>query len=142
MSKAKASAVWNGSLKEGSGTMSTTSSAFKDLPFTFKTRFEGADGTNPEELLGAAHAGCFSMAFSATIGGEGFTPDYVKTSATVTLALLEGGPTITNVDLVMNAKIPDITEEKFQELANKAKEGCPVSKLFKAEISLDATLDA
>ena len=138
--KSKASAVWQGGLKDGHGTMSTDSGALSAVPFSFKTRFEGEKGTNPEELIGAAHAGCFSMAFSAELGGAGYTPESVETSAAVTLGKDDTGFAVTNVDLVMKAKIPGISEEEFQSIAAKAKAGCPISKLLKAAISLDATL--
>lgn len=110
-------------------------------PFSFPSRFEEGDGTNPEELIAAAHAGCYSMAFSATLGKSGFTPDSVSTTATVHLNQVEGGFGITKIDLVMEASIPDIDEAKFQEIAEAAKVGCPVSKaLAGPEITLQATL--
>jgi osmotically inducible protein OsmC len=138
----KASAVWKGDLKTGKGQISTQSGALKDNPYGFNTRFEGQPGTNPEELIGAAHAGCFSMAFSMILGGENFTPDEIKTTADVTLDKQGEGFAITAIKLTMSAKIPGIDQAKFEELANKAKEGCPVSKVLNAEITLDATLES
>ena len=138
--KQKASAVWQGSLKEGAGTLSTGSGALVAKPYSFKTRFEGEQGTNPEELIGAAHAGCFSMAFSMILGMAGFTPDKIETTATITLEQKDGGFAITASHLDMTAKIPGIDDAKFQELAGNAKAGCPVSKLLNATITLDAKL--
>lgn len=138
--KKSASAHWEGDLKKGKGTISTESGALKANPYGFNTRFEDAPGTNPEELVGAAHAGCFSMAFSMLLGEEGFTPDSIDTEATVTLDKQDGGFAVTAVHLEMKAKIPGIKPEQFQEIANKAKVGCPISKLLKADISLKATL--
>jgi osmotically inducible protein OsmC len=138
--KQKASAVWQGSLKEGAGTLSTGSGALVAKPYSFKTRFEGEQGTNPEELIGAAHAGCFSMAFSMILGMAGFTPDKIETSATITLEPKDGGFAITASHLDMTAKIPGIDDATFQDLAGKAKAGCPVSKLLNATITLDAKL--
>ena len=138
--KQKASAQWKGSLKEGSGTLSTGSGALVDKPYSFKTRFEGEQGTNPEELVGAAHAGCFSMAFSMILGGAGFTPDSIDTTATITLEAKDGGFAVTASHLDVTAKIPGIDDAKFQELAGAAKAGCPISKLLNAEITMDAKL--
>jgi osmotically inducible protein OsmC len=138
--KQKASAVWQGSLKEGSGTMSTGSGAIVEKPYSFKTRFEGEQGTNPEELIGAAHAGCFSMAFSMILGLAGFTPDKIETTATITLEQKDGGFAITASHLDMTAKIPGIDDATFQDLAAKAKAGCPVSKVLNATITMDAKL--
>jgi osmotically inducible protein OsmC len=141
MMKRKASAVWRGDLKSGRGTISTDSTVLKDTQYSFGTRFENGPGTNPEELIGAAHAGCFSMALSAELGKAGFTPESIATTATVTL---ENHPqtswTITKIHLDTTAKIPGIAADKFAEIANGAKAGCPVSRLFKAEITLDAKL--
>lgn len=137
----KASAVWRGDLKSGRGTISTESTVLKDTQYSFGTRFENGPGTNPEELVGAAHAGCFSMALSAELGKAGFTPESIATTATVTL---ENHPqtswTVTKIHLQTTAKIPNITDEKFQQIASGAKSGCPISRLFKAEITLDAKL--
>lgn len=140
--KKTASAHWQGDLKHGKGTISTESGALKENPYGFNTRFEDALGTNPEELIGAAHAGCFSMAFSMLLGEENFTPDSIDTKATVTLEKLSDGFAITAVHLEMQARIPSIDQAKFEEIANKAKNGCPVSKLLNADITLDATLQS
>ncbi len=136
-----ASAEWTGSLKEGRGTMSADSGVLKDTQYSFSTRFEDGIGTNPEELIAAAHAGCYSMALSAELGKAGFDPQSVRTSATVTLEMLDGGPTITNVHLVAVANVPGADDEAFQEVANGAKEGCPISRVLDTEITLDATLE-
>jgi len=138
--KQKASAQWQGSLKEGTGTLSTGSGALTDKPYSFKTRFEGEQGTNPEELIGAAHAGCFSMAFSMILGMAGFTPDKIATAATITLEPKDGGFAITASHLDVIAVIPGIDEATFQDLAGKAKAGCPVSKLLNATITMEAKL--
>ena len=136
-----ASAVWNGSLKEGKGTMSTQSGVLKNTQYSFASRFAEGIGTNPEELIAAAHAGCFSMAFSAELGKAGFTPDSIQTEARLTLDMHEK-PTITKIHLTMKAKIPNIDQAKFQEIAKGAKENCPVSRVLKAaEITLDASLE-
>lgn len=139
--KKTASAHWEGDLKQGKGTISTQSGALKDNPFGFNTRFEDSPGTNPEELIGAAHAGCFSMAFSMLLGEEKFTPDSIDTKATVTLEKTNEGFTVTAVLLDMQARIPGIDQAKFEEIAGKAKVGCPISKLLNAEITLNATLE-
>ena len=139
--KRTASAHWSGTLKEGKGTLTTGSGVLKDSPYGFKTRFEDAPGTNPEELIGAAHAGCFSMAFSMLLGEENFTADSIDTKATVTLDKQDGGFAVTAVHLEMRAKIPGIKEDQFRKIAEKAKGGCPISKLLKADISLDAKLE-
>lgn len=138
--KQKASAVWQGSLKEGSGTLTTGSGALVAKPYSFKTRFEGEQGTNPEELIGAAHAGCFSMAFSMILGTAGFTPDKIETSATITLEPKDGGFAITASHLDVTATIPGIDDATFQDLAGKAKAGCPVSKVLNTAITMDARL--
>ncbi|MDE1160803.1 MAG: OsmC family protein [Acidobacteriaceae bacterium] len=136
-----ASAVWTGSLKEGKGSISMQSGTLKDAQYSFKTRFEDGVGTNPEELIAAAHAGCFTMALSAQLTSAEHVPDELSTTATVTMETTEDGPTVTKIHLVTKAKVPNIDKEKFDELAKKAKEGCPISRLLKAaEISLDATL--
>ena len=135
-----ASAVWNGSLKEGKGTISSQSGALKALQYSFAARFAEGVGTNPEELIAAAHAGCFSMALSAELGKAGFTPDSIETTAVVTLDLHDK-PTVTKSHLTTTAKIPGIDKAKFDEIANGAKAGCPISRLLAAaEITLDATL--
>ena len=138
--KQKASAQWQGSLKEGSGLLSTGSGALVAKPYSFKTRFEGEQGTNPEELIGAAHAGCFSMAFSMILGMAGFTPEKIATTATVSLEPKDGGFAITSSHLDVTASIPGIDDTTFQDLAAKAKEGCPVSKVLNTEISMEARL--
>ncbi|KJK06831.1 Peroxiredoxin OsmC [compost metagenome] len=138
--KKTASAIWEGGLKDGKGQISTESGALKNNPYGFNTRFEGQPGTNPEELIGAAHAGCFSMALSMMLGEAGFTAERIDTTAEVTLDKQEQGFAITAVHLILKAKVPGASEAKFLEVANKAKEGCPVSKVLNAKISLDATL--
>lgn len=136
-----ASAVWNGSLKEGKGTISSQSGALKELQYSFAKRFGDEPGTNPEELIAAAHAGCFSMALSAELGKAGFTPDSIETTAVVTLDLHDK-PTVTKIRLTTKAKIPNIDKAKFEEIADGAKKGCPISRLLAAaEITLDATLE-
>lgn len=139
--KKTASAVWQGDLKSGKGTISTQSGALKDNPYGFNTRFEGAPGTNPEELIGAAHAGCFSMALSMMLGQAGLTAERIDTTAEVTLDKVGEGFSITAIALTLNAKVPGADEARFQEIANQAKEGCPVSKVLNAQISLNATLE-
>jgi len=133
-----ASAHWEGDIKKGKGTISTQSGALKEQPYGFNTRFEDEPGTNPEELIGAAHAGCFSMAFSLELGNAGYTADSIDTKAKVTLDKDGDGFSITKIHLDMNAKIPGIDDAEFQKIANGAKEGCPVSKVLNAEITLDA----
>lgn len=138
--KKTASAVWQGGLKDGKGQISTESGALKQAPYGFNTRFEGTPGTNPEELIGAAHAGCFSMALSMMLGEAGFTPERIDTHAEVSLDKQADGFAITAVHLTLKATVPGASEAQFQEIANKAKEGCPVSKVLNASITLDATL--
>ncbi len=139
--KRKASAVWHGDLKSGKGTLSSESGVLATTPYSFSTRFEGVKGTNPEELIAAAHAGCFTMALSAELGKAGFIADSLSTEATVTLdPAAKPGPTVTKIELQLTAKIPNITQEKFAEIAAGAKAGCPISRLLKAEITLDAKL--
>lgn len=133
-------AVWRGGLKDGKGAISTKSGALQDYPYGFASRFEGKPGTNPEELIGAAHASCFTMALSLILGEAGVTAQEMNTKADVTLEKLADGFAITKVHLTLRAKIPGTDNAKFQELAAKAKAGCPVSKLLKAEITLDAAL--
>ena len=133
-------AVWHGGLKDGKGAISTKSGALNAYPYGFASRFEGKPGTNPEELIGAAHAGCFTMALSLILGEAGLTADEMNTKADVTLEKLAEGFAITKVHLTLRAKIPGCDKAKFDELAGKAKAGCPVSKLLKAEITLDASL--
>ncbi len=138
----KASAVWKGDLKGGNGTISANSGVLSGAAFTFATRFEGSPGTNPEELVAAAHAGCFSMALSNELAKGGNTPDHVSTTATVTLEPVEGGVAVTKIHLECSAKVPGISQAAFDETANGAKTGCPISKLMNAEISLNAVLEA
>jgi osmotically inducible protein OsmC len=138
--KRKGSAGWQGGLKDGRGSLSTESGALKDYPYGFAARFEGQKGSNPEELLGAAHAGCFTMALSLILGEAGLTAERMDTTAEVVLEKVEEGFAITAVHLTLKAKIPGTDKKAFEELAGKAKAGCPVSKLFKTEITLDATL--
>ena len=138
--KKTASAIWQGGLKDGKGLLSTESGALKQNPYGFNTRFEGSPGTNPEELIGAAHAGCFSMALSMMLGEAGFTAERIDTTAEVTLDKQPDGFAITAVHLILKAKVPGADEAQFLEIANKAKAGCPVSKVLNAKISLDAAL--
>jgi osmotically inducible protein OsmC len=139
--KSTASAEWRGSLKTGKGSLTAKSGVFDGTAYSFQTRFEGAAGTNPEELLAAAHAGCFSMALSAVLGEEGIEPESLATKCTITLDKKDDGFAITKSHLQLTAKVPDASEEQFQAAAKKAKENCPVSKLFKTEITLDANLE-
>lgn len=138
--KKSASAHWEGDLKQGKGTISTQSGALRSNPYGFNTRFEDQPGTNPEELVAAALAGCFSMAFSLMLGEEGFTPDSIDTKATATLEKTGDGFSVTTLDLEMEARIPKIDQKQFEEIANKAKAGCPISKLLNANITLKARL--
>jgi osmotically inducible protein OsmC len=137
----KAWAVWQGSIKDGGGAISTETGVLKEAPYGFKARFEDGPGTNPEELIGAAHAGCFSMAFSLMLGEAGFTPSKIETHAAVTLEKLGNGFAITAIHLDVTAKVSDIAEEQFAEIASAAKAGCPVSKLFNAKITMLAKLE-
>lgn len=136
----KASAVWNGSLKDGKGTISTDSGVLSSTPYSFATRFESVRGTNPEELIAAAHAGCFTMALSAELGKAGITPESLETSAAVTLEKLEAGFTVTKVHLDVSARIPNADEAAFQKAAQSAEANCPISRLLKAEITMTARL--
>jgi len=135
------SAEWSGGLKDGKGAISTQSGALDAHPYGFASRFEGVKGTNPEELIGAAHAGCFTMALSMILGEAGLTADKMETKAVVTLDQVDGGFAITAIALTLTASIPGTDNETFQDLAAKAKANCPVSKLLKAEITLTATLE-
>ena len=136
----KAWAVWKGSLKEGGGTISTETGVLNEAPYGFKARFEDGKGTNPEELIGAAHAGCFSMALSLMLGEAGLTAEKIETHAAVTLAKVGDGFEITASHLDVVAKVAGADPAKFAEIANRAKAGCPVSKLMKAKITMDAKL--
>ena len=138
----KAWAVWKGGIKDGGGTISTETGVLKEAPYGFKARFEDGPGTNPEELIGAAHAGCFSMAFSLMLTEAGLKADKIETHADVTLEKVGDGFEITSSHLNVVAKIPGIDQAKFEELSNKAKAGCPVSKLLKTNITMDARLEA
>ncbi|WP_341988859.1 OsmC family protein [Azorhizobium sp. AG788] len=140
--KTEGSAVWEGGIKDGKGAISTKSGALQAYPYGFASRFEGKPGTNPEELIGAAHAGCFTMALSLILGEAKLTATHMETTAEVTLDKQADGFAITAVHLTLRATIPGTDDATFQALAGKAKAGCPVSKLLKAEITLDATLTA
>src|SRR6185312_557479 len=140
--KRNASAVWNGGLKDGKGTISTDSGVLANAQYSFSTRFEDGIGTNPEELIAAAHAGCFSMALSGQLGKAELTAESIRTTASVNLEKVEGGFAITKVHLDVTAKVPGADEAAFQTAANNAKAGCPVSKLLNAEITMDAKLEA
>ena len=140
--KRKGSAVWSGGLKDGKGAVSTDSGVLKDAQYGFNTRFEDGPGTNPEELIGAAHAGCFTMALSGQLGQAGLTAQELRTTATVSMEKVEGGFAITAVHLDLAAKIPGASQEAFDKAANTAKENCPVSKLLNAEITLTARLES
>ena len=139
--KRHGSASWQGGFKDGRGTISTESGALDAHPYGYAMRFEGVKGTNPEELIGAAHAGCFTMALSAVLGGAGLTAERMDTQAEVTFEKVGEGFAITRIHLTLRARIPGVAEAQFQELAAKAKANCPVSKVLNAEISLDATLE-
>lgn len=139
--KRKASAVWNGSLKDGKGTISTESGLLENAQYSFSTRFEEGKGTNPEELIAAAHSGCFSMALSAQLTTAGTPPERIATTATVTLEKREPGFTVTNVHLDVVAKVPGATQESFDTAAANAKAGCPISRLLNTEITMSAKLE-
>ncbi|MBC7859038.1 MAG: OsmC family protein [Burkholderiaceae bacterium] len=138
--KTQGSAVWSGGIKDGKGALSTQSGALKDYPYGYASRFEGKPGTNPEELIGAAHAGCFTMALSLILGEAQLTAERMETTAEVTLDKVGEGYSISAVHLTLRAKIPGADQAVFDELAAKAKAGCPVSKLLNASITLDAAL--
>jgi osmotically inducible protein OsmC len=140
--KRKASAAWQGGLKDGKGTISTDSGVLDNTQYSFSTRFEDGKGTNPEELIAAAHAGCFTMALSGQLGNAGLTAEQINTTAAVTLEKTDAGFTITKVHLDVSARVPSATEEQFQTAAGNAKAGCPISRLLKAEITMTATLEA
>jgi osmotically inducible protein OsmC len=142
MIKKSGSAYWHGGIKDGSGTISTQTGVLKDAPYGFKSRFEGGPGTNPEELIGAAHAGCFTMALSLILGQAGLTAESLKTTSTISLEQDGAGFTITAAHLDLVAKIPGATEEAFKQAAEAAEKNCPVSKLMKATITLDAKLES
>ena len=138
----KASAVWKGGLKDGKGTVSSASGVLSHTPYSFATRFENTPGTNPEELIAAAHAACFSMALSAQLGGANPTPESISTTATLTLEKLDSGFTITAVHLDVSARVPKADAAAFNKAAEDAKKGCPVSKVLNAKITMDARLEA
>ena len=138
----KASAEWNGSIKEGGGRISTESGVLSDTQYSFSTRFEDGIGTNPEELIAAAHAGCFSMALSGQLGAAGLTADSIKTTAAVRLEKLESGFAVTKIHLEVTESISGADDAAFQTAAANAKAGCPISKLFNAEITMDARLES
>lgn len=140
--KRNASAVWKGDLKSGTGTISTESGVLSDTQYSFKTRFEDGKGTNPEELIGAAHAGCFSMALSSELGKLNLTAESIRTTAAVSLEKTDAGFTITAVHLDVKAKVPGADKETFEKAANNAKKGCPVSRVLNAEITLGAALES
>lgn len=140
--KRNASAVWRGGLKDGQGTISTDSGVLKDTQYSFSTRFEDGIGTNPEELIGAAHAGCFSMALSGQLGQAGLTAESINTTAGVSLEKTDSGFAITKVHLEVKARIPGADQHAFETAANNAKAGCPVSKVLNAEITMNATLES
>jgi osmotically inducible protein OsmC len=137
-----ASAHWSGGLKDGKGTLTAPSGVLKSTPYSFATRFESQPGTNPEELIAAAHAGCFTMALSAQLGNAGMTAQAIDTTASVTLEKVESGFAITAVHLEVKAKIPGGDKTKFEQAAKNAEEGCPVSKVLKAKITMDAQLES
>lgn len=140
--KKSASAIWQGDLKSGKGSISTETGVLDKAPYGFNSRFEDGPGTNPEELIGAAHAGCFSMALSLMLGEENLVPDRIDTKADVTLDETDDGFEISAVHLTVKAKVPGTDAAAFEKIATKAKQGCPVSKLLKgAKISMDATLE-
>lgn len=138
--KTYGSAVWSGGLKDGRGAISTSSGALKEYPYGYTSRFEGKPGTNPEELIGAAHAGCFTMALSLILGDAGLTAERLETRADVTLDKVGDGYAISAIHLTLHARVPGADQTRFEALTAKAKAGCPVSKLLNAAITLDATL--
>src|ERR1700687_1542251 len=138
--KRTASATWLGDLKQGKGSLTTQSGALKETSYSFTTRFENGAGTNPEELIAAAHAGCFTMALSGQLGNAGMTPESLETTAAVTLEKLEAGFTITKIHLDVTARIPGADKAAFEKAADNAKAGCPISRLLKAEITMTARL--
>jgi lipoyl-dependent peroxiredoxin len=139
--KRNASAVWNGDLKQGKGALTTQSGVLKETQYSFTTRFEDGIGTNPEELIAAAHAGCFTMAFSAALGKSGFTPGRLFTQAVLTFEQVNQNWTITTIQLDLSGQVPGIDEQKFQQIAAEAKANCPVSRVLNASITLNAKLE-
>ncbi len=140
MMKRTASALWTGDFKQGKGQLTTASGVLKDTPYSFTTRFEGEKGTNPEELIASAHAGCFTMALSAILGKAGFVAESLKTQATVSLDQVEGNWTVSTIELQLTGKVPGIEDAQFQTLALEAKKNCPISRLINANITLKAEL--
>ena len=140
--KRNASAEWKGGLKDGKGTISTDSGVLAESQYSFSTRFEDGKGTNPEELIAAAHAGCFSMALSGQLGQAGLTAESIRTTASVKLEKTDAGFAITSVHLEVKARVPGADQQAFATAANNAKAGCPVSKVQKAEITMNASLEA
>jgi osmotically inducible protein OsmC len=136
-----ATAQWNGALKDGNGTMSSSSGALRDLPYSFRTRFEDEPGTNPEELIAAAHAGCFSMAFSGKLNAAGLSPEFIRTTADLTLEKTDAGQTITAIHLTTRARVPGADAAAFEAAAQDAKATCPISRLLNTEITVDAALE-
>ncbi len=141
MIRRKGNAIWNGGLKDGRGTVTTSSGVLSNARYSFGTRFEEGKGTNPEELIAAAHAGCFAMALSAQLGEAGLTPENIDATATVTLDKTDGGWTVTKSHLDVTARVPGADRAAFEKAANAAKQGCPISKLLRAEITMNATLE-
>ncbi|MEW4456148.1 OsmC family protein [Bremerella sp. JC817] len=139
--KRSGSVVWQGGIKDGKGELSTESGALSSYPYGFASRFEGQKGSNPEELIAAAHAGCFTMALSKILGEAGFTAEKMETSAVCTLEKVDDGFAITGIDLALSGKVPGCSKEQFEELAGKAKAGCPVSKVLNTNITLSVTLE-
>ena len=140
MIKRKASAIWNGGLKDGKGTISTDSGVLSTTQYSFSTRFEEGKGTNPEELIGAAHAGCYSMALSASLEKEGIKPESVSTTATVVLEKQDAGFTVTEVILDTKVRVPGADENKIRQVAEEAKKGCPISRVLNAKITLNTNI--
>jgi osmotically inducible protein OsmC len=140
--KRSASAAWQGGLKDGKGTVSTESGVLTQTPYSFSTRFEGQRGSNPEELIAAALAGCFSMALSAELGNAGMAPETIRTAATLTMEKLDSGWTVTRIHLDVAVKIPGADRGKFEAAANAAKAGCPISRLLNTSITMDAKLES
>jgi osmotically inducible protein OsmC len=140
--KRTASALWQGGLKDGKGTVSTQSGVLNQAPYSFTTRFEGQPGTNPEELIAAAHAGCFSMALSAELGKASLRAESIRTTATLTLDNVQTGWTVTEIHLDVNVKLPNADRGKFEAAANAAKVGCPISRLLNTKITMEAKLES
>jgi lipoyl-dependent peroxiredoxin len=138
----KASATWRGGLKDGKGILTAPSGVLNNTPYSFRTRFENEPGTNPEELIAAAHAGCFSMALSAQLGAAGLTPERIDTIAVLTMEPVDGKPTITKIHLVCRANVPGADAAKFNQVADEAKAGCPVSRVLNAKITMEAKLES